>query len=75
MAGVMSRSDAEDLDDSELIEHGPAGPYHMAPWRHKGVAIRIKLPLLYGSATEVYGRSRAAEANDVDGGSVLSKLQ
>ncbi|CAE7708709.1 unnamed protein product [Symbiodinium pilosum] len=34
-SSVMSRSDAEDLDDSELIEHGPAGPYHMVYGRSR----------------------------------------
>jgi len=34
-SSVMSRSDAEDIEDSQLIEHGPAGPYHMVYGRSR----------------------------------------
>ncbi|CAE6946777.1 unnamed protein product [Symbiodinium sp. CCMP2592] len=34
-SSVMSRSDAEDIEDSHLIEHGPAGPYHMVYGRSR----------------------------------------
>mmetsp|Transcript_62530 Transcript_62530/g.146646 ORF Transcript_62530/g.146646 Transcript_62530/m.146646 type:complete len:517 (-) Transcript_62530:102-1652(-) len=34
-SSVMSRSDADELDDGELIEHGPAGPHHIVYGRRK----------------------------------------